>query len=176
MFPPFKIQKVFILFLLIVLEVQNSFGCDCLMTPIKWHVSDAYDIVIGEAIMRTDSLSIDDKIIIKIGIAVDTLKSQNVIFKVDTTLKGNISDLLIQFQGFNNCDIHFKIGFKYILFLNQSLEVIRCSYSEVLDRTSTTYASVMNFMNMDKEKLEEEVLLEKNIYEKWYKRQLKKRK
>ena len=168
--------KIYFSLFIVCLTVQISQGCDCIMTPIAWHVSSSYDIVIGEALERTDSLTETEQMRLNNGLSVDRTASRNVVFRIDSALKGNIVDKTMRIYGSTNCDMKFKVGTKYILFLDQSLKVMRCSYSEIFDHDSVTYSNVKRYLAMDEQQLKAQVVNEKKAFNEWHKKRSKKRK
>ncbi|MBP6732961.1 MAG: hypothetical protein KA149_12925 [Chitinophagales bacterium] len=103
------------------------------MNHISTDVKKTYDIVIGEAVSRTDIVDS-----FTLGANLDPQKSKNVVFDIDTALKGNAFQKSIQINGESNCDITFKIGTRYILFVDKDFKVIGCSYSGAFEQALYT--------------------------------------
>jgi len=169
-------QQYLILFFISIITTSVGKSCDCLMTPIHWHVLDAYDIITVEAVERTDTISEYERDIIRMKLEIDTNSSQNVKLRIDSSMKMKINKQFIFIKGNTNCDRRFKIGMKYILFMSNDSTVMSCSYSSKLDTESSDYKNIIKYLSMNQIELQKTVKEEEKQHIIWYKKQLKKNK
>lgn len=159
---------------LFLLITQYSFACDCLMTPLKWHVYNSYDIIIGKVEMVKDTLSNEDKINNATSLKSYEDISEYIIFQIDTSLKDNFKETSIEFIQTHYCDFKFKQGQKYILFINESHRVISCSYSSKIQDSSKILYEINQYLSLNKNLLKKEVNQERKVFKKFLRKEKKK--
>lgn len=166
-------KKIYIILFAVVINQYMALCCDCIMTPLLWHYVDSYDIIIGDVVSRKDTVSLQDRQLIKSGIPVDTNTTKNISFRITNKLKGNIRDSIIEFKGSSNCDFTFRLGKKYLLFIDNKQQVKHCSYSEIFNMNSDVYVEILKFTSINFNDLLKTVTVQKNSYYNWADKQKK---
>lgn len=128
-------RKFFLLILSLIIHA-NIYGCDCILTPLNSHIKTTKYIVKAKAEMLLDTLDTD-----KVRNYRPSNGSYEAIIYINKRYKwrGKKSPQIKISSDFSNCDIYYRKGEEYILFLTKKGRkyfIRQCSYSEVVDNKS----------------------------------------